>query len=869
MNEPIENTTPAQKQYLNIKKNYKDCILFFRMWDFYETFYEDAKICSNILGIVLTNRDKNSKNAIPMAGVPYHSCDKYISKLIDKWYKVAIADQTSSPKPWQIVSREVVRVVTPWTYIEDKDRNFSLIWWVYFSNEFKQSYNICWWDFTSWEYYTKSFDNYENFIKHILKIELVEITFDINFPQKQDLELILKNYWDILINSFDVPYDIENFMKLNLWVQNLDSYWEWLKEWRLYSCALLFNYLSYTQKSNLKNISKIIFEWDNEYIIFDSVSIKNLEIFKSNYTWEEKYSLLNVLDNMETPMWKKLLKQILLKPIKNINELNYRLEKIQYYYDDEIIRKSIIEDLKKLSDISKLISNLIYRKNSPTILLKLKNNLWIIFWNWEITIKNELIKFWFDKQKIEVLQRLYEKLEKCIVDEIIDEQIDYIKDWFDKTIDEKRKIYKNHDELFLEYQKFLIKTTNLSNIKIKYIWNVWYFIEITPKDVQQFERHFNKEDEKLNFIRKQTLKIWERYMSTYIQTLQNQIIESKDVLIKLEKDILESIKNYIQDNINQLNELTQIIWRIDFFSWFAQLSIMKNLIKPSISNNFDIEIKWWRHILIEQFLEIDKKFIPNDLIIDKTNYMQIITWPNMWWKSTFLRQNALIILMAHCWMRVSADQAKVWIVDGIFARVWSWDVLAKNQSTFMTEMVEMANIINNSTKKSFIILDELWRWTSTYDWMAIAKSIIEYLVNNIWCKTLFATHYHELIWLEWELNATTNFSVAVYETDKEVVFLKKIVKWWANKSYWIDVAKIAWLPKIIIENAKINLKNFEKKKSISIKPLFEIWTNENTNNYNSKKFENIEKTLNKLDLNSTTPIESLNILNNLKKLLKD
>jgi len=445
-------------------------------------------------------------------------------------------------------------------------------------------------------------------------------------------------------------------------------------------------------------------------------------------------------------------------------------------------------------------------------------------------------------------------------------------------VDELRKIAFHSDDLLLQYQQFLVQQSWVQNVKLKFVMNQWYFIELTTKDSVQFEEklwiwNWNQEDERLNLYRRNTLKWNQRYSSTYLEKLQENIITSREKLTKLENDLLKEMWEKIWDKNAEISAFAQKIAELDVFCSHAVFAFENRYIQPEMNNKNLIEIVWWRHPVIEAYLPTDQQFIPNDLSIwEKDNHekemIHIITWPNMWWKSTFLRQSALIVLLAHCGLFVPATSAKIWIVDGIFARVGSGDVIAKNQSTFMTEMIEVSNILNNATSQSFIIFDELGRGTSTYDGLALTSAILQYVLKHVKAKTLIATHYHELIKLEQMYPEVKNYSVSVYETDKEVLFMKKIVKGWASKSYWIDVAKIAWIPDEILKLSREILKWFESKQSesnshtqIISTPLFEI---QNNDSKYQEKYEKIQRIITQADLNNMTPIQAIQFLAKIK-----
>ncbi len=896
--------TPAMQQYIDIKKQYEDCILFFRLGDFYELFFEDAKLCSKLLDLVLTSKNKNNENPIPMAGVPYHSAEKYINKLVDLWYKVAIAEQTTEPKPGKIVEREVVGVITPATHIKESgSKNFSYILSIVYKT-FKnlENYHIAWWDFSLWEYHTKSFEKIDEMQKFIFSLNPVEIVIDVDLPNKSVLWDNLKKNLKTLISVYDIPFDLENYILEQCKIQTLNSFWQALEWWRMNAFGLLLSYLKNTQKNNLNNIVRISFHSPNNRVLIDDITVKNLEIFYSNYENLEKYSLIWVLDNTKTTAWARLLRGLLMNPTNNLNELEKRVSNIQYYIDDLEKTKNIHKIFSEVLDIQKIVSTILYKKLNPAIFVKFRYVLKIFFENKEVL--NELSRLWLDKNVIDKIDQLYQYLQKVLKnDEYIKNDIDFISDWCSSEIDKLRKIAYHSDEMLMGYQQELVTVSKVSNVKLKYVINQWYFIEITNKDIQLFESNLaaisSSNNEKFNVVRRNTLKWAQRYSSDFLEQIQNKVIEAKNTLVEQEFLILEEVKNSISTIINEIYDFsTHIAW-LDFYTSHAIFAKENNLNKPKFQSaewrvqnteNYGLEIVDGRHLVVEKYLENNQQFIPNDLVMSSKcrvqnpknselsninselddGFLHIITGPNMGGKSTYLRQNALIILMAHCGLFVPAKSATIPLVDWIFARIGSGDNLAKNQSTFMTEMVEVANILNNATENSFIIFDELGRWTSTYDWLALTKAILEYVVTEIKAKTLIATHYHELIEMEKMYEWVKNYSVSVYETDKDVVFMKKIVKWWADKSYGLDVAKLAGIPSIILQRAEQNLDNLQwticNEELKSNQDLFNV---SKFAKVEDPKYEKIKSILNSFDINNMTPLQALQLLEKIKGELKN
>ena len=896
--------TPAIVQYLDIKKQHEDCILFFRMGDFYETFFEDAKICSKVLDIILTSKNKNSENAVPMAGIPYHSVEKYISKLIAHGYKIAIAEQTTEPIPGKIVEREVVSIITPWTYIQETKKSYTYTMAITFIPHTNwYSYHLARGDFSVGEYWTKSFGDIAEMIKFILTIRPVELIFDIDFPEKESVSVPVQQTTKALISVRDIPPDPEKFIVWMTGVQQIASYGKALEDGKLPTMALLLSYLNHTQKISLTNITKISFHSQDTYLILDEVTIKNLELLSSSYEGSERYSLFHILDTTQTAGGSRLLHHTLTNPIKDLEQLQRRLDTIERYFAQLPMANDqwpmrIYQLLSNVRDIPKLVTTILYKKVLPSTFIKLRSTLRIFFKN--TFLLDELKKLWLSDVSLDRLQHLYNYLEQLLKnDEEYKDDIDYIRDGYNEKIDELRKIAYHSDELLLQYQQELAQRAGIPTVKVKFILNQGYFLEVTNKDISIFEEKLSKinsefriqnsennNEWKLKFdvVRRNTLKGGQRYSSPYLENLEEKILQAKDELSRIEREFLEQAKSKITEWTKELHEFAEWIAWLDLFVAQAILAYERHYTKPMFVKNDTMHIIEARHPVIEEFLPLDQQFIPNDLQLDAWRmthdawwtttdnwFLHIITGPNMWGKSTYLRQNALIVLMAHCGLFVPAKECQLPVMDALFARIGSWDNIAKNQSTFMTEMIEVANILNNATKNSFIIFDELWRGTATYDGLALTKAILEYLVSKIGSKTLIATHYHELIQLEETHPGVKNYSVSVYETDKEVIFMKKIVKGGASKSYGLDVAKLAGIPNAIVERAKQHLNNYElpmtndkwQKDSLLPSPLDLI-----PNPEYGIKYEKIKSLLQSYDLNNITPLQALQILDKVKDALE-
>jgi len=845
----MKKLTPAQQQYVDIKSKYKDAILFFRMWDFYETFYDDAKICARVLDIALTTRDRNSDNPVPMAGIPFHAVEKYIPKLLEANYKIAIAEQIGQVVPWKVVDRKVSQVITPWTYVKEEKNENNILAMI--SNAWK--YYLAYSDVSTWVFNIQEIDSLEELKDTLFKISPKEFVLPLNIENKDEIEEYILNFLNPFVTHLNIPYDYEEIIKLKTNIDRLDSFGQALdKEEKQ---QVLWMFLEYLEQLNLEfNILKIKFEEKQDNIYFDVLSIKNLEILQSSYDQNKKNSLLNLLDQTTTASGSRLFRNWLLHPIRNLSILEYRQKWFDYFITNlEIINKISLE-LKKIYDIERLSYLILTKSNNPFHWLKLK-----------ISLNTILSIIEIDNKYLELsveLRKLLNILNKWLKDDNFTVEKDFIQDLFSQEVDKLRDLAYNSDKLILEYQQELIKKLWV-NVKVKYVNNQWFLIEVSKKDVKKFEEAFSElEWDKYNFTRKQTLKIAERYISPYLKELEEKSLTSLYKLQDKEKEILDSWKQVLSWLSTQIEELSHQVGQVDIFVNLWQFFSNYDYIKPEL-NSDKLEIVWWRHPVIEKFLPVNESFIENDLSLSP-GMVHIITWPNMWWKSTYLRQNALILLLAHCGMYVPAKSCKTPLLSWIFARVGSGDVLVKNQSTFMTEMIEVANILNNADKNSFIIFDELWRWTSTYDGMAISQAVIEYIIKKLKAKTLFATHYHELIKLEDKYpEKVKNFSVAVYENGWNIIFMKKIVPGWVSKSYWIHVGELAWLPQDIIENAKKNLENLENKKRIvSQNSLFDM---DNLDKQYEKKYHHLLSKIKSINVNNITPLQALELLDELRK----
>ncbi len=861
----MKKLTPAQQQYTELKQQHNDCLLFFRLWDFYELFHDDARTAHKVLWITLTARNKNAPNPIPMAWIPHHALEKYLPLLIAAWYKVALAEQVWLPQPWKVVERKVVQVITPGTYIwTQTDEQFILA--ITHNSEW---YHIAWWDFTLGSYFTKTYMSFDDLLNNIENNQIVEVVISSECNWKQDII----DYFDeksIPISMLDVPYDTDEFIQQQLQVKTLAWYWAALTWWRSSAIAMLFSYLHDTQKTSIWAVYSIMYSWNKDTMHLDSITIKNLELFQSSYEWTKEQSLFNVIDTCNTAMWSRMLASWMREPLKDTHKIKERSSSILYYIDEENQRLLLSKWLKQLPDLPRLLTSIIYKKPSPLKIQALQHILWPLF-EQEVLLEALRAKWWLDGWTISQLNELFDYLKNTLKEWTIYDTKDFIAQWFDNEVDRLRQIAYESDDLLINYQQYLVSASWVSNVKVTYIKNQGYSLEVTPKDIDQFETIITLWDEKLDLVRTQSLKWGQRYVSSYLSELQNSILQASDKLIEREWLLLQEIILVIRQQYEQLLSLSHSIWLIDVFTSHAQFAQSHNRTSPDVTEHKKLNIIWWKHPVVEKYLSHTDQFIPNDLSFSKNDFFHLVTWPNMWWKSTYLRQNAIIVLLSHMWCMVPAQSASIPLIDWIFARVWSWDALAKNQSTFMTEMTEMANILHHATSKSFVILDELWRWTSTYDGLALAKAITVYMCQDIWSYVLFATHYHELTKLEWASRWLSNWRVDVSENNDTVLFLKKIVQWGASKSYWIDVAKFAWLPQKVTAAAQVYLEELEKNKvEFSQKPNQITLFEESLNNENDNQLSiDILKKIADIQLNETSPIDLMKIIQEMQQEISD
>lgn len=793
--------TPMMQQYMQIKEQYKDCILFYRLGDFYEMFYEDAEICSKELEIVLTGKSVGQEDRAPMCGVPYHAVDNYLSKLVSRGYRVAICEQVEDPKMAKgIVKREVIRIVTPGTNLNtqvlDETRNNYLMAVIHTTN----AYGISIVDVTTGDYYVTEVDTERKLMDEIFKWSPSEIICnDTFFVSGVNIDAI-QNIGGLAISPLEPWYFDDELciraLKEHFNVGTLDGLG--LKDYTIgvIAAGCVMQYLRETQKSSLSHIIKLIPYSYEKYMLLDSSTVRNLELTETMREKTKKGSLLWVLDKTKTAMGARLLRSFMEQPLIDYDMINCRLEAVDQLKNNMITREEIREYLNPIYDLERLMGKISYKSANPRDLIAFSSSLSML----------PHIKFLMKDFDSQLLKELYEELDtlddifQLINTSIADEppmnvkEGGIIREGYHEEVDHLRKAKTEGKDWLMDLETKEREATGIKNLKIRYNRVFGYYLEVTNSYQNLVPS---------NWIRKQTLANAERYTTPELKDLEDIILGAEDKLFSLEYDLFSEIRDQIGLEVKRIQQTAKAIAKIDAFASLALIAEQNNYTRPVMNMNGIINIKNGRHPVVERMISHDM-FVANDTLLDNNkNRISIITGPNMAGKSTYMRQTALIVLMAQIGSFVPADSASISIVDRIFTRVGASDDLASGQSTFMVEMTEVANILRNATKNSLLILDEIGRGTSTFDGLGIAWAVTEFISSSqlLGAKTLFATHYHELTELEGRLEGVNNYCIAVKEQGEDIVFLRKIVKGGADKSYGIQVAKLAGVPTSVLKRA--------------------------------------------------------------------
>ena len=833
----LNKVTPMMKQYLEIKNKNEDLIIFFRLGDFYEMFFDDAIKISHELELTLTGKSAGLEERIPMCGIPYHSAGSYIDRLMEKGYKVGICEQVEDPKVAKgIVERQIVQIVTPGTTMEGetlKQNDFNYIASI---KDFNHAFGVSYADISTGEIYVMLLEhNPSKLISEIINLNIKEVVID---------EKVDKTIYSILKNQFHLTITITNNS-----TNNYEKIYQNLEDIRhIETVKHLLAYIENNQKRSLDHLQNVIIKETKDYLKMDIHTIRNLELIETLRQKERTYSLLWLLDKTKTAMGSRLLKKYILTPLIDKKQIEKRYNTVEILLKEFLIKSDLETYLMEVYDLERLSGKIAFGNANARDLLQLKNSLKVL-----PEIKNCLEKISYNK-KLETLNELYKLLENSIYENppMSIKEGYLIKEGFNEELDELKTLRKGGKDFVARFEAEEREKTGIKNLKVGYNKVFGYYIEVSKGNL-------NLVKDEYGYQRKQTLANCERFISPILKEKEALILNAEEKIIDLEYNLFNDIKNEVKTYIPKLQQIAKIISEIDVLGAFATITEENNYIRPTLTND-EINITEARHPVVEKVIK--DEFVSNDIIMDKNTNILLITGPNMAGKSTYMRQMAIITIMAQIGCFVPAKTAKIKIFDSIFTRIGASDDLVSGESTFMVEMTEANNAITNATNNSLILFDELGRGTATFDGMALAQSIIEYIAENIKGKTFFSTHYHELTDLEDTLPCLKNIHVSAYEEDGKITFLHKIKEGSVDKSYGIHVAKLAGLPDNLIKRADQILKIYEdneQKRDIKIQeslPIDDLIPKESK----------IEKELNKIDPLSITPIEAINVLYKLKQM---
>ncbi len=854
-----DKLTPMLKHYVDVKNDFKDAILLYRVGDFYETFFDDAIITSKALSLTLTGKECGHEKKAPMCGVPHHVIDNYAFKLVKQGYKVALCDQVEDPKEAKgLVKRAITRVITPGTItdmesLDNRKNNYLLS---IFQNEYGLAISYC--DIStgklvSFEIKGLSSSIGKKAIDQIEKINPSEILINSDFNDES-----LRRYFldeEIFVNYIQNPKDYMNRADLirdHLGDDNLKK----IKNMRLsiLSLANLLDYIYKYHKDNLVHINNIDILEINDYMELEASTSKNLELSKNLNNNTKENSLLSIIDKADTVMGSRMISEYLERPLIDKGKIERRLDIVEVLFNDRILANNISNLLSDVYDLERLIAKISYRRANGRDFISLKNSIANIPQLKEMLISYEDTNISNIGENIPEVSDIFNLIDKAILEDppIAISEGGIIKESFNDELDKLKESSANAQNSLIKYENEEKEKTGIKNYKIIFNKNNGYSIEITKSNLDKVPA---------SYVRKQTLKNQERYTTEKLEEISSLILGGKDKINDLEYKIFQDIREKVLKNTIKLQALAKILATIDTLNTFAKISLENSYVRPKIREDNIIKIKDGRHPVIERNLK-ENEFIPNDTDIgEDDNLIQIITGPNMAGKSTYMRQMAIIIILAQMGCFVPATFAEISICDQVFTRIGASDNISKGESTFMLEMNEVSNILKNATEHSFVILDEVGRGTSSDDGLSIAMAIVEYLSKNKRVKTVFATHFHELTVLENELANVKNLKIEILEENNNLVFLRKISEGKSDRSYGIEVAKLSGLPDEIIDNAKVimdklstdDFYDLDKKKEISTS-MEEI---------SKQKLEEVKKEASNIDINNLTPMEAINSLSNL------
>lgn len=877
--------TPMMQQYMETKKQYPDCILFYRLGDFYEMFFEDAIIASKELEITLTGKDCGLEERAPMCGIPYHAVDTYLNKLVSKGYKVAIGEQMEDPKLAKgIVKREVIRIVTPGTNLNvqalEESKNNYLMCIACFQNKIGISIS----DVTTGDFYMTEVEGLGKLQDEIYKYMPTEIICNDAFMMSGFDVDDLRNRLGMAVYSLEPWYFdddgckkcLMNHFKVNtlagLGIEDFPT--------GMISAGAMMQYLLETQKTSLEHFTHITPYLASRFMLLDSSTRRNLELTETLREKQKRGSLLWVLDKTKTAMGARQLRNDIEQPLINIEDINDRLDTVEQLCKNSVSRDEIREYLNPIYDLERLLGKVSYKSANPRDLIAFANSMEMLP-HIKTVLKEFDAKLLVEiEQQIDGLEDLCHLIKSAICEEppIMIREGGIIRSGFDADIDMLRKAKTDGKTWLAQLEEEDRERTGIKNLKVKYNKVFGYYFEVTNsyKDMVPDD-----------YIRKQTLVNAERYTTPKLKELEDTILNAEDKLNTLEYDLFCKVRDDIAGQLERIQKTAKAVARLDVFASLSVVAEQNHYVRPSLNEKGVIDIKDGRHPVVEKMIDHDM-FVANDTYLNNTNHcIAVITGPNMAGKSTYMRQSALIVLMAQLGSFVPAKSANIGIVDRIFTRVGASDDLASGQSTFMVEMNEVANILRNATSKSLLVLDEIGRGTSTFDGLSIAWAVIEHISNKriLGAKTLFATHYHELTELEGKMNNVNNYCIAVKEKGDDIVFLRKIIKGGADRSYGIQVAKLAGVPDMVIDRAKeiaeqlsdnditqkvqsiaVDTRGSERKKP---KQSYDDIAMGQMSLFDTVKDEDIIKELKEIDISNLTPMEAMNTLYKLQNKLNN
>jgi len=873
----VDAITPMMKQYYRIKKEYPDSILFFRMGDFYEMFSEDAKVASKVLGIALTTRSKGKGERIPLCGIPYHALDRYLEKMVDSGFTVAICEQVEDPRKAKgIVKREIVRVVTASTLIRSGTDVTSENTYLACICPSRGEYGFAIVDLATGEFKGTTFEGENaksNLKNEISRLEPKEILIPESKAEDEEVKDIYSLESVLLITKRDdwwfAKEQAEQTLKEHFGVLSLDGFGFREKDLVVSAGGAIINYLGETQKSTLEHICSFKYYNLTEHMVLDPSTLKNLEILKNALDNTKEDTLLQIIDYTYTPMGKRLIRSWLINPLLDLEKINKRLDMVETIRNVYALQRGIDASLERISDVEKIVSKVSLETANARDLIALKNSLRMVPPIKDVILKTESGPLKGLVEDLDEVADVADFIEETVNDEPPVSLHDggLIKAGYNEELDNLRRIATEGKSYISSLEEAERAKTGINSLKVRYNKVFGYYIEVTKP-------HLSRVPE--NYIRKQTLVNAERFVTPKLKEYEEQVLNAQERLFDLEYEIFCGVRAKIGKESKRIQETARKIAELDVLSSFAKAAAINNWVRPCVNDSKGIRIVEGRHPVIER-LTPGMKFVPNDLDLDGNDKrIIIITGPNMAGKSTYIRQVALIVLLAQVGSFVPAKEAEIGLVDRIFTRIGASDYLVRGLSTFMVEMNETANILNNATGRSLIILDEIGRGTSTYDGLSIAWAVVEYIHSNenLKAKTLFATHYHELAEIVKLLPAVKNMSMAIREWNEEIVFLYKVVEGSVDRSYGVEVARLAGLPNEVIERAREvlvelenkdqkmlgkNIRNRDRSKRGSAGPQYRQLT------LFSDLKDPVIKRIAELDTDNMTPLEALKVICELKE----